>query len=157
MAASRDSAQDRAAQNRAAQDRAALQGLLAAENVAVYGYGLAGAQLSGSLLTSAQQDWNLHRAARATVSAMITRLGGTPAPAAAAYRPPFAVTSAATARSLAALLEDGLVQAYLGLVALDDQELRAFGAGEMQAAAIRAAYWRGGTTAFPGLPSSALK
>jgi hypothetical protein len=135
----------------------ALQGLLAAENTAVYGYGLAGAQLSGAQLTAAQQDWNLHRAARATVSAMITQRGGTPAPAAAAYRPPFAVTSAATARSLAALLEDGLVQAYLGLVALDDLDLRGFGAGEMQAAAIRAAFWRGGTTAFPGLPPSALR
>jgi Domain of unknown function (DUF4439) len=135
----------------------ALQALLAAENAAVYGYGLAGAQLSGSQLTTAQQDWNLHRAARATVSAMITERGGTPAPAAAAYRPPFAVTTAGAARSLAALLEDGLVRAYLGLVAVDDQALRAFGAGEMQAAAIRAAFWQGGTTAFPGLPSSVLR
>ncbi|HEY0718051.1 MAG TPA: ferritin-like domain-containing protein [Streptosporangiaceae bacterium] len=134
----------------------ALQALLAAENAAVYGYGLAGAQLSGSLLTAAQQDWNLHRAAQATVSAMVVQRGGTPAPAAAAYRPPFAVTSTATARSLAALLEDGLVQAYLGLVALTDQDLRAFGAGQMQAAAVRASFWRGGTTAFPGLPASAL-
>ena len=67
------------------------------------------------------------------------------------------MTSASTARSLAALLEDGLVRAYLGLVALDDATLRGFGAGEMQAAAIRAAYWRGGTTAFPGLNAAALK
>ena len=135
----------------------ALQALLAAENAAVYGYGLAGAQLSGDQLSTATQDWNLHRAARVTVSAMITKRGGTPQPAAAAYTPPFAVTSATRARSLAALLEDGLVRAYLGLVALDDPVLRAFGAGEMQAAAIRAAYWRGGTTAFPGLPASALR
>ena len=135
----------------------ALQALLAAENAAVYGYGLAGAQLSGSLLTTATQDWNLHRTGQATVSAMITARGGTPRPAAAAYRPPFAVTSVSTARSLAGLLEDGLIQAYLGLVALDDATLRSFGAGQMQAAAIRAAYWRGGTTAFPGLPASALR
>jgi hypothetical protein len=137
---------------------AALQALLAAENAAVYGYGLAGAQLTGGQLATATQDWNLHRAGRATVAAMITKRGGTPQPAAAAYRPPFAVTSASTARSLAALLEDGLVRAYLGLVALDDATLRGFGAGEMQAAAIRAAYWRGGTTtAFPGLNAAALK
>ena len=136
----------------------ALQALLAAENTAVYGYGLAGAQLSGDQLSTATQDWNLHRAARVTVSAMITQRGGTPAPAAAAYRPPFAVNSAASARTLAALLENGLVQAYLGLVALDDDAaLRSYGAGEMQAAAIRAAFWRGSTIAFPGLPGSALK
>ena len=134
----------------------ALQALLAAENAAVYGYGLAGAQLTGSQYTTAKQDWNLHRAARATVSSMITQRGGTPAPAAAAYRPPFAVNSAGSARALAALLEDGLVRAYLGLVALDDQALRTFGAGEMQAAAIRAAAWRGSTTAFPGLDAAAL-
>ena len=135
----------------------ALQGVLAAENAAVYGYGLAGAQLSGSLYTTAQQDWTLHRTSRTTVSSMITQRGGTPAPAAAAYRPPFPVTSAASARALAALLEDGLVQAYLGLVAVDDSALRAYGAGQMQAAAIRSAFWRGSTIAFPGLPSSALK
>jgi hypothetical protein len=135
---------------------AALQALLAAENAAVYGYGLAGAQLSGDQLTTATQDWNLHRQAQATVSAMITSRGGTPQPAAAAYAPPFPVTSAARARSLAALLEDGVVRAHLGLVALDDTTLRAFGAGQMQAAAIRAAYWRGGTTAFPGLDRASL-
>ncbi|HEX3752555.1 MAG TPA: DUF4439 domain-containing protein [Streptosporangiaceae bacterium] len=139
-----------------AQAVAALQGVLAAENAAVYGYGLAGAQLSGSLYPTAQQDWTLHRTSRATVSSMITQRGGTPAPAAAAYRPPFPVNSSASARALAALLENGLVQAYLGLVALDDAALRAYGAGEMQAAAIRAAFWRGSTIAFPGLPSSAL-
>jgi hypothetical protein len=135
----------------------ALQGVLAAENAAVYGYGLAGAQLSGSQLATTQTDWNLHREARVAVAAMITARGGTPAPAAAAYRPPFAVNSAAAARALAAMLEDGLVQAYLGLVAVDDSDLRAYGAGEMQAAAIRAASWRGTTVAFPGLPASALK
>ena len=135
----------------------ALQALLAAEDVAVYGYSLAGAQLSGSAYTTAQQDWNLHRAARTTVSSMITQRGGTPAPAAAVYRPPFAVNSAAAARTLAALIEDGLVQAYLGMVALDEAALRTFGAGEMQAAAIRAAFWRGNTIAFPGLPASALR
>lgn len=133
----------------------ALQAVLAAENAAVYGYGLAGAQLSGGQYTAAQQDWNLHRAARATVSAMITQRGGTPAAAAAAYRPPFPVHSAGSARSLAALLEDGLVRAYLGLVALDDHTLRTFGAGQMESAAIRAAFWRGSTTAFPGLSASA--
>jgi Domain of unknown function (DUF4439) len=135
----------------------ALQGVLAAENAAVYGYGLAGAQLSGSQLTTAQQDWNLHRAAGVSVSSMITQRGGTPLPAAAVYRPPFAVNSATSARALAAVLENGLVQAYLALVALDDAALRAFGASEMQAAAIRAAFWRGGTIPFPGLPASALR
>ena len=99
----------------------------------------------------------MHRIACATLSAMITERGAEPEAAAAAYRPPFPVNSAGAAVSLAADLEDGVVRAYLGLVALDDQALRTFGARGMQAAAIRAAFWRGSTTAFPGLPASALR
>ena len=138
-------------------DIAALQSVLAAENAAIYGYGLAGAQLTGGLLSAAQQDWTVHRVARATLSAMITERGATPGAAAVAYRPPFPVNSAGAAVSLAAALEDGVVRAYLGLVALEDQALRTFGGQGTQAAAIRAASWRGSTTAFPGLPASALK
>jgi hypothetical protein len=134
----------------------ALQSVLAAENAAVYGYGLAGAQLSGGQFSTAQQDWTVHRMACAALSAMITERGAAPGAAAVAYRPPFPVTSAGAAVSLAAMLEDGVVRAYLGLVALDDQALRTFGAERMQAGAIRAASWRGSTTAFPGLPASAL-
>lgn len=137
-------------------DVAALQSALAAENAAIYGYGLAGAQLSGSQYSIALADWNLHRAARATLAAMITQRGAKPAAAGAAYRPPFPVTSAGAAVSLAAMLEDGVITAYLGLVARPDESLRLFGARAMQAAAIRAAFWKGSTTAFPGLPASAL-
>jgi Domain of unknown function (DUF4439) len=36
-------------------------------------------------------------------------------------------------------------------VAVSDQRLRTFGALAMQAAAGRAAFWRGTTEAFPGL------
>ena len=99
----------------------------------------------------------MHRVAAATLSDMITRRGAQPAAAPVAYRPPFPVTSAAAAVSLATMLEDGLVTAYVGLVALDELALRAFGAQQMQAAAIRAAFWRGSTTAFPGLPASVLR
>jgi hypothetical protein len=136
---------------------AALQSVLSAENAAIYGYGLAGAHLTGSQFTAAQQDWNDHRAARATLTTMIMRLGADPTPAAPAYRPPFPVNSAGAAASLAAMLENGVLTAYLALVALDDPALRSFGAQRMQTAAIRAAYWRGTTEAFPGLPPSALR
>jgi Domain of unknown function (DUF4439) len=136
---------------------AGLQAVLSAENVAVYGYGLVGAQLSGGQLAVAQQDWNDHRAACANLTAMITGMGAKAAPPAAAYRPPFPVNSARAAVSLAAMLEDGVVTAYLSLVAVDDPSMRAFGAQGMQTAAVRAAYWQGSTTAFPGMPASALR
>ena len=130
---------------------AALQAALAAEDAAIFGYGVAGAHLTGSSLAAATRDWAGHNEARDTLAAMISRLGATPAAAQAFYRLPFRVTDAASARSLAARLEDGVTRAYLGLVAVDDQPLRHFGAMAMQGAAQRAAFWRGSTEAFPGL------
>ncbi len=131
----------------------ALQAALAAENAAVYGYGVAGAYLAGSKQAAAIQDWTDHSEARDTLSAMITRLRAAPVAAAAFYALPFAVHDSRTARALAAYLEDGVTRAYLGVVAVDDQRLRTFGALAMQAPARRAAYWRGRTQPFPGLAS----
>jgi hypothetical protein len=130
---------------------AALQAALAAEDAAIFGYGVAGAHLTGSSQAVAMSDWTGHHEARDTLAAMISRLGATPAAAQAFYQLPFRVTDAASARALAARLEDGVTRAYLGLVAVDDQQLRHFGATAMQGAAQRAAFWRGSTEAFPGL------
>jgi Domain of unknown function (DUF4439) len=135
---------------------AALQAALAAENAAIYGYGIAGAQLSGAAKATALRDWTLHQNARDALTAMITSLGAAPVAASAAYGLPFAVHGERAARSLAAVLEDGVTRAYLGLVALPDRALRTFGALAMQGPADRAAFWRGSTTAFPGFPSGAL-
>ena len=132
-----------------------MQAALAAENAAIFGYGVAGAHLSGTRKTAAEQDWTGHNEARDTLTAMISALGATPVAAQAFYRLPFAVHDArpATAK-LAAYLEDGVTRAYLGLVAVSDQRLRTFGALAMQSSAERAAFWRGSTQAFPGLEAS---
>ena len=129
----------------------ALQAALAAENAAIFGYGVAGAHLTGSGLAAAEQDWTRHNEARDTLVAMIRRLGATPAPTQAFYQIPFRVHDASSAMALAAYLEDGVTKAYLGLVAVRDQRLRRFGALAMQGTAQRAAFWRGSTQAFPGL------
>ena len=133
----------------------ALQGALAAEDAAIFGYGVAGAHLSGVSQSAAEQDWTSHNEARDTLTAMISALGATPVAALAYYRLPFAVHDAATATALAAHLEDGVTRAYLGLVAVADERLRTFGALAMQVSAQRAAFWRGSTQAFPGLGSLA--
>ena len=135
---------------------AALQAALAAEDAAIFGYGVAGAHLAGSRQAVAGQDWTGHNRARDTLAAMIVRLGAVPVAAQAFYRLPFPVRDAASAMALAAYLEDGVTRAYLGLVAVSDRSLRDFGALAMQGSAERAAYWRGSTQAFPGLPASAL-
>jgi len=135
----------------AVQARPALQAALAAEDAAIFGYGVAGAHLSGSSQFAATQDWTRHNEARDTLTAMISALGATPVAAQAFYRLPFEVTDAASAAKLAAYLEEGVTRAYLGLVAVSDRRLRAFGALAMQGPAERAAFWRGTTEAFPGL------
>jgi Domain of unknown function (DUF4439) len=140
---------------------AALQGALAAEHAAVYGYGVVGAILAGAGQAGtgqagtgqagARADWTAHQVARDTLEAMLTRLGATPVAASPAYRLPFAVTGTASAKRLAATLEEGVTRAYLGLVAVNNPSLRAFGAQAMQTSANRATAWSGTTVAFPGM------
>jgi hypothetical protein len=132
---------------------AALQGALAAEHAAVYGYGVAGAMLAGNEQADARADWTAHQVARDTLEAMLTKLGATPVAASPAYALPFAVTSPNTAERLAATLEEGVTRAYLGLVAVSNPTLRAFGAKSMQTSANRALSWSGSTVAFPGMPN----
>ena len=130
---------------------AALQAALAAENSAVYGYGVAGAHLAGARRADAVRNWVAHQNARDALTAMLAARGAQPVAAAAAYELPFDVHSATAAVALATLLEDRLSAAYLGLVGLSDPALRAFGARAVRTAALRAADWRGSTLAFPGL------
>jgi len=129
----------------------ALQAALAAEDAAIFGYGVAGAHLSGSRKSAAEQDWTGHNKSRDTLTVMISALGATPVAAQAYYRLPSRVHDAASAMALAAYLEDGVTRAYLGLVAVSDQRLRTFGALAMQRSAERAAFLRGSTQALPGL------
>jgi hypothetical protein len=129
----------------------ALQSALAAEHMAVYGYGIAGARLTGRDQAAALADWRTHEQARDTLEAMIVKLGATPVAASPAYALPFTVNDARSARRLAAALEEGVTQAYLGVVAVADPTLRTFGALAMQPPANRAAEWRGSTVAFPGM------
>jgi len=133
----------------------ALQAALAAEHAAVYGYGVAGAHLSGAKQKAAARDWEIHQAARDTLAAMITALGAQPVAAAPAYRLPFPVHGRRAAVMLAAFLEDRVAAAYLGVVALSEPRLRMFGARALESAALRAAGWRGRALAFPGLEAPA--
>jgi len=143
----------------ASQVIAALQHALAAEQAASYGYGVVGAHLpqGSALQATAATDWITHMRLRDRLSALISARGTQPVPAAVAYQLPAPVQSSGEAQTLAALLEDGVAQAYLGLVALPEKGLRSFGAQQVRAAALRAEAWRGSTQAFPGLPDSSLR
>ena len=132
---------------------AALQGALAAEHAAVYGYGVVGAMLTGTELADARADWTAHQVARDALITTLNKLGATPVAASPAYELPFPVTSPKSAARLAATLEKGVTRAYLGLVAVNNPTLRTYGAQAMQTSANRALAWSGTTTAFPGMPT----
>jgi hypothetical protein len=138
-----------------ARTAAALQSALAAENAAVYGYGVAGAQLGTAARDQALRDWTQHEVARDQLQAMLTSLGVRPVAAQPAYRLPFPVHGTRAAISLAGYLENQVAAAYLGVVALDDSRLRTWGAAQARACALRATTWLGRTVAFPGLAPGA--
>src|SRR3984957_17575756 len=75
----------------------ALQGALAAEHAAVYGYGIVGAMVTGGTAALARADWLAHQEARDTLEAMLVKLGATPVAASPAYQLPFPVTGKASA------------------------------------------------------------
>ena len=132
---------------------AALQAALAAVNAAIYGYGVAGAQLGTAARDLALRDWTKHEVARDQLEAMLITLGARPVAARAAYQLPFPVHGTRAAISLAGYLENRVAAAYLGIVALDDPGLRAWGAAQARGCALRATAWLGRTMAFPGLPA----
>jgi hypothetical protein len=134
----------------------ALQAALAAEHAAVYGYGVAGAYLTGTAVVTATADWNAHQIARDTLETMLRQRGAQPVASAPAYQLPHKVSGPVSAAALAVLLENRVTAAYLGVVAVSDPAVRGFGARAMATAAGRAASWRGRTVAFPGFPSGTL-
>ncbi|MGA5704759.1 ferritin-like domain-containing protein [Peterkaempfera bronchialis] len=132
----------------------ALQAALAAEHAAVYGYGVVGAHLTGSRLTTARAAFAAHQAHRDALQRELTARHTTPTPAAPGYQLPFPVTDPASAVQLATLLEDRLTAVHADLVTAATGDLRRTAADALREAAVRAARWRGHPTgpAFPGLP-----
>lgn len=129
-----------------------LQRLLATEHATVYGYGVAGARLSGARRRRATADLDAHRARRDRLRALIAETGASPEPAAPAYALPSPVTDAESATALLVRLEESVAAHYADLVAEAEGEMRTFAALSLSDAAVRAARWRGSTVPFPGLP-----
>jgi Domain of unknown function (DUF4439) len=131
----------------------ALQAALAAEYAVIYGYGIVGARLAGTDRDRAEDALAAHISQRDRLIALVTGLGATPIAARPAYRLPFAVDTAASARALAAHLEQGSAGADWDLVAgtEPDAATRALGISWLAGAAQRGAYW-GLLQALPGQP-----
>jgi Domain of unknown function (DUF4439) len=136
-----------------------LQRVLAAEHAVVYGYGVAGARLSGADRARAERGWTAHRARRDRLEAQLDGLGVGPLPPAASYALPTPVTTSEEARTLVTLLEERLAAVWADAVAdladPADRNLRREAAGGLAEAAVAAARWRVGSVPFPGLPERA--
>lgn len=140
---------------------AAWQGALAAEQEAVFGYGLLGPHLRGtSQLTLAISCSNAHEALRDVTAASIAAAGATPVAPAADYPQLYPVVTAMQARALAGRLEQSCAAAWRYLYAVAAQSVAGWDAGArrsaqsaLTASAVRAVQWRGAAAppAFPGI------
>ena len=130
----------------------ALAAVLAAEQSAVYAYGVVGGQLPDDLRDEAAAALQQHAARRDLVAGRLSAAGRRPAPAAAAYALPFPVSSPRTARALAAHVESSLAATHADLVAACPRSDRVEAARWLAQSALAARAWGAPATAFPGLP-----
>nr|WP_206440583.1 ferritin-like domain-containing protein [Streptomyces scabichelini] len=133
----------------------AVQAALGAEHAAVYGYGVVGGKVSEERRAEAQAAYDAHRARRDELARVVRDLDGKPSPAAAAYALPFPVSDSDEAVRLAAEVEERVAGVYSDLVRAAEGERRRDAARALREAAVRAARWRGGSVAFPGLAERA--
>ena len=143
----------------------AWQDALAAEQRAVFGYGLLGAHLHGSpQLALAVTCSNEHEELRDETETSIATGGLTPVAPAADYPDLYPVTTEAQAATVAARIEDGCAAAWRYLYAAAasttdsrSHALRTTAQTALTASAVRATRWRKitdpshATVAFPGL------
>jgi hypothetical protein len=140
-------------------ENAALREALAAEHVAVWGYGVVGAGLGPTGRGRATDAETAHRDVRDQVTALLAERKADPVREQAAYELPFPILSAVDAAALAVVLEDGTAAAWVRV--LDqavERTTRELAVGWLSSAEIHAVGWRGAagkkpvTSALPGLP-----
>jgi len=142
----------------------AWQAALAAEQQAVFGYGLLGPQLAAAEKDLAYACANEHESLRDDTAAALVAVGATPVSPAADYPALYPVPDAAAARELAVRLEDGCARAwrymYLRAAAHSSagpRTLRSSAQRGLTDSAVRGARWRRRVTPqhpappFPGL------
>lgn len=130
---------------------------LAAEQAAVYAYGVIGVHLtSDAEQTEARTAEQAHRDRRDALVLRMSALKVSPSAAPAAYELPFALTDRSTALKLAVQIEDGVAQAWRPVLPAFEDPDRTTALAAMTAAAVQATRWRkiAGVTpltvAFPG-------
>ena len=145
----------------AATETKALQDAVAAEHVAVWGYGVVGAALPVESRAPVAGAEEAHRDLRDELAALLTARRVAPVAAEAAYALPFPVLSATDAAVLALTLEEGASAAWTWVLdQATERSTRELAVTALSAAELRAVGWRAAagrtpvTTAFPGLPDT---
>ncbi|GIE93585.1 ferritin-like domain-containing protein [Paractinoplanes rishiriensis] len=136
-----------------------LAAALAAEEAAIYAYGVVGVRLAEegeeSAARAAEQA---HRSRRDYLVGRLDQLKASAAPSPAGYELPFPVTDRAAALKLAIQVEDGVCQAWRPVLPVTTAADRSTALAALTDAAIRATKWRRlaevspVTLAFPGRP-----
>lgn len=128
----------------------ALVQVIAAEDAAVYGYGVVAGQLNGKAAARARRALHAHRTWRERWIAELTAAGGSPPTPEPAYRMPFPVDDPAGARRLAARIDERLVGWYADLAAASRGDDRSSAIDAGRECATRAVVWGAPSQAFPG-------
>ena len=136
-----------------------LGAALAAEEAAIYAYGLIGVRLVGpGDRTEARAAEQAHRGRRDYLVGRMSQLQASAAPSPAGYQLPFPVTDRASALKLAIQVEDGVAQAWRPVLPVTTEADRTTALAAMTEAAVRATRWRRlaevrpVTLPFPGRP-----
>ena len=137
-----------------------LSAALAAEQAAIYAYGLIGVHLDRDAeREQARAAEQAHRQRRDYLVARLEQLKASAAPAPAGYELPFPVADRASALRLAIQIEDGVAQAWRPVLPATQGTERGTALSAMTEAAVRATRWRRlaavtpVTLPFPGRPS----
>lgn len=138
----------------------ALTDVVAAEDAAIFTYGLITAFAAPARRSTIDEYSAEHRAAREEAAQALRDAGVTPPDLAAGYTLPIEVTDSVTAAQAALIAEDDTAVAYRSLLERGtDESARRIGLTGLTASALRAAGWRAAlrqspfTVAFPGRPA----
>ncbi len=132
---------------------------LAAEQAAIYAYGVIGVRLAGAGdQAEARTAEQAHRQRRDYLLTRMDQLKVAPAAVPAGYELPFPVIDRAGALKLAIRIEDGVAQAWRPVLPVTEGGDRTTALAAMTDAALRATRWRRlaevtpATLPFPGRP-----
>ncbi len=134
----------------------ALQQTLAGEHAAVYVYGVLGGRVSAAaepaLVADLRAAYNLHRARRDQVTAMIRAMDADPVAAEISYAVPNAADTARRCRRAADEIERRCSEVYSAMVGSTAYANRQWAIDALTDAAVRRLGFGGKAEAFPGVP-----